>query len=83
MTYAFVLSNMATRKISSDSSEEVLNAAINDLCQGNIAADKCITYQIFKAAGTFQNLAITHASTWAVQDGPPETKSESLNALVE
>lgn len=34
MTYAYILSNMAARKVTSDSSEETLNAAINNLCQG-------------------------------------------------
>ena len=35
MAYAYTLSNMAIKKVTSDSSDEVLNAAINDLCKGN------------------------------------------------
>lgn len=35
-TYAFILCNMAARKVSPDSSEEDLNFAINNLCRGNL-----------------------------------------------
>lgn len=37
----------------------------------------------FLAAGIFQNLSVSYASTWAIQDGPPETTSDSLIALAE
>lgn len=42
-----------------------------------------VAYFIFLAAGIFQTLSITYSSTWAVQDGPPETTSDSLSALAE
>lgn len=35
MAYAYILSNMAIKKVTNDGSEEALNAAINDLCRGN------------------------------------------------
>lgn len=44
----------------------------------NVSRDNLIN---FLASGIFQNLSITHASTWSIQDGPPETTSESLSAL--
>lgn len=34
MAYAYILSNMAIKKVTNDGSEEALNAAINDLCRG-------------------------------------------------
>lgn len=35
------------------------------------------------ASGIFQSLSITFAITWSVQDGPPETSTDSLAALAE
>lgn len=83
MTYAFTLSNMAFKKVTSDTSEESLNLAINNLCQG-----KCFFLKIYRqyrhlASGIFQSLSVSYASTWVVQDGPPETTCDSLCALAE
>lgn len=83
MAYAFTLSNMAIKKVTNDDSDEVLNAAVNDLCKGNDKNFSELIIYLFIAAGIFQTLSITYSSTWSVQDGPPETNSESLSALVE
>lgn len=34
MVYAYILSNMAIKKVSSNTSDENFNLAINDLCRG-------------------------------------------------
>ena len=34
MAYAYILCNMAIKRVTNDSSDEVLNSAINDLCKG-------------------------------------------------
>ena len=34
MAYAYVLSNMAIKRVSLDSSDESLNIAVDDLCKG-------------------------------------------------
>ena len=35
MAYAFILSNMAAKKVGNSTSDDVLNSSINDLCRGN------------------------------------------------
>ncbi len=68
MVYAFTLSNMAVKKVTSDCSETEINVAVDLLC---------------RASGVFQFLSGSYGRTWEIQDGPPETTSASLSALAE
>ena len=83
MTYAYILSNMAIKKVLNDCSDESLNLAINDLWKGIPIRMKYMYMNDFLAAGIFQTLSVTYASTWGIQDGPPETTSDCLIALSE
>lgn len=68
MVYAFILTNMASKKATPDCSEGEINVAVDCLC---------------RAAGIFQFLSTSYGTTWAEQDGPPETTSASLAILAE
>lgn len=60
LAYAFTLSNMARKKITNDSSDEVINAVINDLCKGTYQLIFLVSYFCIYSGGnissTFHNI---------------------------
>lgn len=72
MAYAYILSNMAIKKVTNDGSEEALNAAINDLCRGNNEFLLNILFMILSCrniSNTFNNV-FKHlvSSRWATRN---------------